>query len=368
MILGTRAADHSANSRGSEKFRVAIVGGGPGGLFAAWHLRAKAGDSCEIAIFEASERVGGKIVTREFSGVGPYEAGVAEIYDYSRLGPDPLHDLIIKDLGLKVNYLQGGPCVLGDKIILAADDLADHFGDRTRDEAKAFRARCAEMLSPEDFYLSVARVDNEHPWAKISGEALLASQIKDDNARRYVRTMAHSDVAAAPHQTNGLTFLKNALMDIDGYMDMFSVIGGNEQIVTGLVDEIDAEIRLNSNVVAVQPLPDGTYRLEVDVYGVRETATADFVIVALPLTALSTINWRTQALQEAIDRHIGYFDRPGHYLRATLLFKRPFWREHLPADWWMLDAFDGCCVYDESARNDFSGKGALAARRTDVTP
>jgi len=105
---------------------------------------------------------------------------------------------------------------------------------------------------------------------------------------------------------------------------------------------------------------DGTYRLEVDVNGVRETATADFVIVALPLTALSTINWRTQALQEAIDRHIGYFDRPGHYLRATLLFKRPFWREHLPADWWMLDAFDGCCVYDESARNDFGGKGALA--------
>jgi len=360
MILGTRAADHSANSRGSEKFRVAIIGGGPGGLFAAWHLRAKAGDSCEIAIFEASERVGGKIVTREFSGVGPYEAGVAEIYDYSRLGPDPLHDLIIKDLGLEVKYLQGGPCVLGDKIILAADDLAHHFSEGARDEAKAFRARCAEMLSPEDFYLSVARVDNEHPWAKISGEALLASHIKDDIARRYVRTMAHSDVAAAPHQTNGLTFLKNALMDIDGYMDMFSVIGGNEQIVTGLVEEIDAEIRLNSNVVAVQPLPDGTYRLEVDVYGVRETATADFVIVALPLTALSTINWRTQALQEAIDRHIGYFDRPGHYLRATLLFERPFWREHLPADWWMLDAFDGCCVYDESARNDFSGKGALA--------
>ena len=98
------------------------------------------------------------------------------------------------------------------------------------------------MLSPEDFYLSVARVDNEHPWAKISGEALLASHIKDDIARRYVRTMAHSDVAAAPRRTNGLTFLKNALMDIDGYMDMFSVIGGNEQIVTGLVEEIDAEI------------------------------------------------------------------------------------------------------------------------------
>ena len=29
-------------------------------------------------------------------------------------------------------------------------------------------------------------------------------------------------------------------------------------------------------------------------------------------------------------RHINYFDRPGHYLRATLLFERPFWRDVLP--------------------------------------
>ena len=211
--------------------------------------------------------------------------------------------------------------MLGDEVLLATDNITHHFGERTRDEAKAFRARCAEMLSPEDFYLSVARFDNEHPWTNISGEALLASQIKDDNSASLCTvTMAHSDVAAAPHQTNELTFLKNALMDIDGYMDMFSVIGGNEQIVTGLVEEIDAEIRLNSNVVAVQPLPDGTYRLEVDVNGVRETAMADFVIVALPLTALSTINWRTQALQEAINRHIGYLDRTGHFIYARPCF------------------------------------------------
>ena len=63
------------------------------------------------------ERIGGKIITKEFSGVGPYEAGVAEIYDYSRLGPDPLHDLIVNELGLDVKYLRGGPCVLGGHII-----------------------------------------------------------------------------------------------------------------------------------------------------------------------------------------------------------------------------------------------------------
>ncbi|KAB2854850.1 MAG: hypothetical protein F9K41_10335, partial [Sphingopyxis terrae] len=36
------------------KTRVAIVGGGPGGLFVARHLEAKAGDACQITIFEAS--------------------------------------------------------------------------------------------------------------------------------------------------------------------------------------------------------------------------------------------------------------------------------------------------------------------------
>jgi len=355
-----RETTDTTNTTARGRFRVAIVGGGPGGLFTAWHLAAKAGDSCQITIFEASERAGGKIVTEQFTGIGPYEAGVAEIYDYSRLGPDPLHDLIVKDLGLEIKYIEGGPCVLDDKIFLTTEDLAQHFGDRTRDEAMAFRALCAEMLSPEAFYLSIAQADNEHPWAKISGESLLVGSIKDDAARRYIRIMAHSDVAAPPHQTNGLTFLKNVLMDVDGYMDIVSVVGGNGQIVSRLVDQLDADIRLNSNVRAVQPLGDGTYCLEVEVNGVRETAIADFVVLALPLTALSTIHWRSEDLQEAVDRHVGYFDRPGHYLRATLLFSRPFWREHLPKDWWMLDEFDGCCVYDESARYDFGSWGALA--------
>jgi monoamine oxidase/SAM-dependent methyltransferase len=342
------------------KFRVAVIGGGPGGLFTAWHLAAKTGDTCQITVFEATERLGGKIMTGRFPGVGPYEAGVAEIYDYSRLGPDPLRDMIIKDLKLSVKYIRGGPCVLDGKIVLTSDDLADTFGPQTCKEAHAFREKCAGLLDPQSFYLSVGRADNSHPWIRISGDSLLNREIRDDAARRFIRIMAHSDVAAAPHQTNGLNFLKNVLMDIDGYVQIFSVVGGNEQIVTRLVDELDAEIKLNSGVAAVEPLLDRTYRLDLQVGGATETTVADLVVVALPLTALSTIHWRSETLQQAIDKHTRHFDRPGHYLRATLLFKRPFWRASLPTDWWMIDAFDGCCVYDESARHDYGGYGALA--------
>ena len=74
---------------------LAIVGGGPGGLMSAWYLKKKLGDLCRVTIYEASDRVGGKIVSRKFdSAPALYEAGVAEIYDYSMTGPDPLRELI----------------------------------------------------------------------------------------------------------------------------------------------------------------------------------------------------------------------------------------------------------------------------------
>ena len=57
--------------------------------------------------------------------------GWPKIYDYSRLGPDPQHDVIVKDLGFQSKYLHGGHCGLDGKIILDLDDFAHTFGDRT---------------------------------------------------------------------------------------------------------------------------------------------------------------------------------------------------------------------------------------------
>ncbi len=41
---------------------LAIVGGGPGGLMSAWYLKKKLGDLCRVTIYEASDRLGGKIL------------------------------------------------------------------------------------------------------------------------------------------------------------------------------------------------------------------------------------------------------------------------------------------------------------------
>ena len=66
---------------------LGTVGGGPGGLMSAWYLKKKLGDLCRVTIYEASDRVGGKIVSRKFdSAPAMYEAVVPEIYDYSMTG------------------------------------------------------------------------------------------------------------------------------------------------------------------------------------------------------------------------------------------------------------------------------------------
>ena len=348
------------NESGAPEFRVAIIGGGPGGLFTAWHLACKVGAACKATIYEATDRLGGKISTGEFPGAGLYEAGAAEIYDYTGLGNDPLRELIERELGLEIKHIAGGACVLDGHILQNIDALGSQFGMTSRDVAHAFRQRCAQLCSPGVFYRSDVGADNRHPWANLRADEILASEIKDETARRYIRVMAHSDVAVPPHLTTGLNFLKNVLMDVEGYLSVYSIVGGNESLVEELEEEIDADVQLNARVSSVEPQRDGTYRLEVITAGVTETVIADYVVLALPLTALSLIDWRSPALRRAMDKQVSYFDRPGHYLRATLLFERPFWRDHVSGNWFMIDGFDGCCVYDESSRHEFGTYGALS--------
>src|SRR5690348_12153164 len=97
--------------------RVAIVGGGPGGLFTAYLLGKKIPDGCEITLYEASDRLGGKIRTERMGQRGPlYEAGVAELYGYSPIGPDPLHNLV-RRLHLPTVAMRGGAVLMRDRVL-----------------------------------------------------------------------------------------------------------------------------------------------------------------------------------------------------------------------------------------------------------
>jgi hypothetical protein len=91
------------------RWRIGIIGGGPGGLMLAHQLQKRAHLPFDATIFEATERLGGKIRTNSFQSAAVlYEAGAAELYDYSVAGDDPLRELV-SELGLSVKPM-GGAC------------------------------------------------------------------------------------------------------------------------------------------------------------------------------------------------------------------------------------------------------------------
>src|SRR5262249_24624935 len=135
-----------------ERSRIAVVGGGPGGLFTAYLLNEFCGDLCRVTLFEAGPRPGGKVVTRCFTAAPVrYEAGVAELYDYSRTGPDPLRQLVAK-LGLATVPMEGPCVVLGDAILKSGRDIREHLGADALRAVRDFHRRCRELCSPIDYY------------------------------------------------------------------------------------------------------------------------------------------------------------------------------------------------------------------------
>ncbi len=233
------------------------------------------------------------------------------------------------------------------------------YGAKTADAIEAFRKRCTDIMSPVEYYEGVGAHDNEHPWAWMSCEELLDKEVDDPTAKRFLKVMARSDLATESHNTNGLNALKNFVMDVDGYIGLYSIQNGNEQLIGCLQSEVDADIQLNHRVLKVGKTPAGRYQLNMMNGKGPETRDFDLVVMCLPHSWLATMRWDGEQLRKSMVKHVAYFDRPAHYLRVSILFDTPFWGEKIPGAWFMSEAFGGCCVYNEGARHDVGRHGVL---------
>jgi protoporphyrinogen oxidase len=338
---------------------VAIIGGGSGGLMSAYLLERKSTKKFEVTLFEASDRVGGKIVTQQFDAAPiQYEAGVAELYDYSQLGSDPLRRLV-KTLGLPIHKMYGQTVVLDDRILRDDGDIKRHFGKKTLRALQNFRRRCSKLITLQDYYDGGWPDDNHKPLIQRSFQSVLA-EVPNKTARRILQVAVHSDLATEPHLTHGLYGVENCLMDAPGYIRLYSIDGGIEQLPLALKQKISAHIQLNCPVVQVEKTSNQTYRVFFRNRGNIESNVFDAVVVALPNYWIPTIKWGGKRLAEAMQHHHAYYDRPAHYLRICMLFQTPFWRQRIGDSYFHLDAFGGCCLYDESSRFNSQGYGVLS--------
>ena len=211
----------------------------------------------DVTLFEATPRLGGKVLTQRFDTIPAiHEAGVAELYDYSDIGLDPLK-MLVQDLGLKAVPMHGHAVVLGDEILRSEHDFRRRFGLPAFRALSEFHKTCAALYSNSDYYEGHVAVDRQHPWAHRTFREVL-DKIPDENARRYVEAAVRSDTATEPHLTSALNGLKNVLMDDPCYIRLYSIEGGIEKVVEGMIGGLkQTEIVRESRLVAIGRAPNG---------------------------------------------------------------------------------------------------------------
>lgn len=340
-------------------WNVGIVGGGPGGLMTAYFLQKLAGVPVRVTLFEASNRLGGKIFTRRFHTLpARYEAGAAELYDYSLVDEDPLRELIA-ELGLGTIPMGGFSVIMDDQILSNLDDIRERWGQPACAELMSFDRMARDWMSPREFF-DADLTDVPAPvGARDQRFDELLGRIGEPRVRQFIEFLIHSDLATEPELTSLSYGLQNYLMNDPAYMRLYSIEGGNERLPIELARRIDAEVRLEHSVTAIGRARSGRMRVtSTHQEQVREN-DFDFVVVALPLRDLPRIAFHGPGLEDAVRRHQRHYDFPAHYLRITILFDQPFWRHKLQDSYFMLDQFDGCCLYDESAREPQARHGVL---------
>lgn len=191
------------------------------------------------------------------------------------------------------------------------------------------------------------RFDSEH------------SQLGSPALHAFLETLIHSDLAAEWEQTSVAYGLQNYLMNDPRYMVLYSIAGGNEQLVERLAERTAMDVYLQQRVLSVAGTDNGQLRLRIGGAGGVIERDFDKVVLCLPMLALGNVEFRGERLREAISGHLRHHDHPAHYLRVTLLFGRRFWQSWLVDSWCMLDAWGGCCLYDETARQPGSECGIL---------
>ena len=337
--------------------RVGIVGGGPGGLFTAWHLERLASAPLEITIFEASERLGGKVFTPTFAAAPVrYEAGAAELYDYSPVDDDPLRGLV-RALGLPTVPLAGSAVHVHGRRIANLDDAAAVLGPEGRHGWLAFDAWARSAITPREFYESGAdHAASAAPHGRFDA-ALEAACPR--SARGYVEAMIHSDLATEPVTTTSNYGLQNYLMNDPAYLRLYRIAGGNEQLITAIAARLSARVRRAAPVTHVAAGPRAPLTIGWRHAGEPREDVFDVVILALPIEPLARLTFTDATLKTAIVRHIAHHDHPAHYLRVTLLLDQPVAGVPGEDDYLMLEAFGGSCLYVESGRDPTARHGVL---------
>lgn len=291
-------------------YSVAVIGGGISGVTAAWQLRRSLGPDASVTVFEAYDRLGGKLKTVDFAD-GPVDMG-AEAFLTRRTGLDA----IIREVGL------------GDRLRVPSGLPSGFFADghlvpapaHTVMGIPAHGADAADLVSPA----TAARIDAEPdapglewtPGGDINVGELVRSRYGDEAVTRLVSPMlggvysSSADDLGLRATVPDLAAEFDALAARDGEVRLATAVQrildrravateklrasgaapapafntlstGYRELVRQLAIAADADIRLNSQVESVSRWQGG--------YWLEPFGQFDAVVVATPAPTASVL-------------------------------------------------------------------------------
>ena len=309
---------------------IAIVGAGLAGLTAAYRLR-QAGYAATI--YEASTRAGGRC----FSGRGAFDDG--QIIEHGGELIDTGHRAIRKlagELGLQLDdllqaepkgsgalyYFDGGPYTVEQ----ANTDFSGIW--------PALRDDLAAAGYPTQYfqYTSAGQALD-----RMSIDAWINSRVPGGLASRLGQLLSiayNIEYGAETSDQSSLNLLyllgysgRNNLALFGGSDERYHVRGGNDLIVSGLLERLGGQIETSSELVALRRNANGSATLTFRGGSAYRDVTADRVVLALPFSILRrSVDYRLAGfndLKRAAIEQLGM----GSNTKLQLQFRARLWNE-----------------------------------------
>lgn len=267
-------------SGGAERPSVIVVGAGFGGLAAAWYL-ALAG--CPVTVFEARDRVGGRVYSLTDFAAGRIIEGGAELIGSNH----PCWLFLARRFGLGLNV------VTTDDLFTAQGLEAPLFLDGHRlSPAEIEQVDRETSQAEQDMNADAREIDAYRPWTAPRAREWDARSLEAWIAALEISPLGKAALAASFANNNGVpcedqSYLANLALVKGGGGERFwtdtellRCASGNQALATHLAREITASggtVHLDRAVTAIAIDAGG-----VTVDTGAGTARADHLVLAIP--------------------------------------------------------------------------------------
>ncbi len=198
---------------------------------------------------------------------------------------------------------------MNNHLLANLDDIRDRFGTDACRELVAFDRAAKDRITPREFYHS-DYPDGVSGTTDLRRFDTLLDTVRAPDARHYVETAIHSDLATEPRHTSLSYGLQNYLMNDPAYMLLYGIEGGNERLPRELAARIQADFRMEHRVSHIERVDNGQLRVRSVTATTTHEDDFDFVVVALPHSALESVTFTGDRLRTAIESHRDDYDFP----------------------------------------------------------